>query len=239
MPANYVSATFETLYQAPPVDAYRCIVRSRDDGPAPPAPTSTYFPTEPNGLRDFLLFEHVNDTVGERLVGVATPGDFDLYEPKRLTRFTDPTVNFITAGVQAGDLLQIYMANPEVWASTEYPDAGLRFAIASVSTHVLELTVPLPAWRRNLSWGIPARGLTRAGSGRTVREGSPAPLDRYLDRRYQGWFASQPDLDTFIAATKTGMDLLGLQVTQAKSSTSTSSYTSTYARSPVTPDVGG
>lgn len=240
MPANYVSATFETLYQSPPIDSYRVIVRNKDDGPVPPEPTASYFPTHSNLLRDFLLFEHVNDVLGERLVGVITSDDVETVYVQELNRFTDPSVDFVAAGVQAGDLLQIYMAQPEVWTSYEYPDGGLRFVVASViDATTIEMAVPFPAWRKGLSWSIAARGLTRAATGRTVREGTPAALDRYRDRRYQTWFGSRPDLDAFVSATKMSLDLLALQVTQAEATSAQENYTSKYPRTVLGADIGG
>lgn len=240
MATNYVSSTFETLYQVPPVDAYRCIVRNRSDGPVPPVPSDTYFPTTSVLFRDFMVFEHVSDVLGERLVGVLSAADVDTIYPQKLTRFTDTTVDFVAANVQAGDLLQIYMQTPEVWTSLEYPDAALRFPIATViDATTLEMSVPFPSWRKGLSWTIAARGLTRASTGRTLREGSPAPLDRYRDRRYQAWFGSLPDMETFIAATKTGLDLLSLEVSQLAATTGIEYYTSKYPRSLVGIDIGG
>jgi len=183
MPSNYVSATFETLYQAPPLDSYRCIVRNKDDGPVPPAPSPTYFPTHTNLLRDFLVFEHVSDTLGERLVRVMAPADVETIYVKRLNGFTDPTVDFVAAGVLPGDLLQVFMQQPEAWTSVEYPDANLRFVVSEVvDATTLTMTVPFPAWRKGLSWSIAVRGLTRASTGRTLREGTPAPLEQYRDR---------------------------------------------------------
>lgn len=240
MPSNYVSATFETVYQAPPIDSYRCIVRNKDDGPVPPAPSLTYFPTHTNLLRDFLIFEHVSDTLGERLVRVMTPADVETIYVQRLNRFTDPTVDFVAAGVVQGDLLQIRMQQPEVWQSVEYPDANLRFVVLSViDSTTLEMAVPFPAWRKGLSWSIANRGLTRSSTGRTLREGSPAPLDLYRDRRYQTWFGSSPDLDAFVGATKTSLDLLALQVTQAAATTQQENYTSKYPRTVLGTDIGG
>lgn len=240
MPANYVSATFETLYQAPPTDAYRCIVRNRDDGPVPPQPAATYFPTDSNLLRDFFVFEHVSDILGERLVRVMTPADVDAIATQKLVRFTDASVDFMAAGVQAGDLLQIFMAQPEVWTSIEYPDASLRFPVAEViDATTIEMSVPFPSWRKGLSWTIANRGLTRASSGRTVREGTPAPLDLYRDRRYQTWFGSTPDMDAFVSATKTSLDLLALQATQAAVNTQREDYTSRYPRTVLGTDIGG
>lgn len=240
MTANYVSVTFETRYQSPPTDAYRCIVRNRDDGPVPPTPSSTYYPTHSSVLRDFLVFEHVNDVIGERFVGVAGVSDIDTLSAQKLLRFTDPGVDFVAAGVVAGDLLQIHMAQPEVWSSAEYPDAGLRFMVASViDATTIEMTTPFPAWRRNLSWSIASRGLSRASTGRTVREGAPVALDRYLDRRYQTWFGSQPDLDAFVASVKMGVDLLALAVTQAETSVANEHYTSKYPRTVLGTGIGG
>jgi hypothetical protein len=240
MPSNYVSATFETLYQAPPLDAYRCIVRNKDDGPVPPVPSLTYFPTHTDLLRDFLVFEHVSDVLGERLVKIMAPSEVETVYVQRLNRFTDATVDFLAAGVQAGDLLQIFMAQPEVWMSAEYPDASLRFVVASViDATTLEIAVPFPAWRRNLSWSIATRGLTASATGRTLREGSPASLERYRDRRYQTWFGSSPDLDAFVASTKTSLDLLALQVTQAAAVSQQENYTSKYPRTVLGTDIGG
>lgn len=240
MPSNYVSATFETVYQAPPLDAYRCIVRNKSDGPVPPAPSATYFPTHSNLLRDFLVFEHVSDVLGERLVRVTTPADVEAIDPQRLDHFTDATADFVAAGVQAGDLLQIYMAQPEAWSSVEYPDAGLRFVVASVvDATTLKMIVPFPAWRKGLSWTIANRGLTRAATGRTLREGSPAALERYRDRRYQAWFGSSADMDVFVSATKMALDLLALQVTQAESALAQENYTSKYPRTVLGTDIGG
>lgn len=240
MPSNYVSATFEVGYQAPPIDAYRCIVRCRDDGPVPPVPTPAYFPTHSNLLRDFLIFEHVNDVVGERLVGIATFADITTYGVQRLNRLVDPTADFLAAGVQAGDLVQFDLSNPEAWVSSEYPDASLRFAVGSViDATTIEFGAPLPAWRSGLSWSIEARSLTRRGTGRTVRSSAPAPLERFRDRRYQAWFGSSPDLDAFVAATKTSLDILALTATQADVDNAIENYTSTYPRTVLGTPIGG
>ena len=56
----------------------------------PPVPTLSYFPTEPDLLRDFVLLEYVNDAVGERLVRVANINDINTYLVRRLKVFEDP-----------------------------------------------------------------------------------------------------------------------------------------------------
>jgi len=225
MTASYVSARFEKTDLSASLGKQRCVVRNLYDGPVPPLPSGSYYPTQPASLRDFLVIEYVNDIVGERLVRIATLSDFITYAPQQLTIFEDLTMNFIAAGVNAGDVIEVYLGTSGEWSSEEYVPVPQRFTVASIidATHVTVLT-PLPSFKTTLNWGIPAKGIAKAGTGTTRRSGSPAPLTRFLDRRMNLLFDTVPDLDAFVAAAKASLDAL------AKASTSTTlsseSYTS-------------
>jgi hypothetical protein len=227
MAASYVSARFEVADLWSTIKKQRCILRSLDDGPVPPVPTLSYFPTEPDLLRDFVLIEYVNDVVGERLVRVANINDINTYLVRRLKVFEDPTADFLAAGVQSGDTLQIYLAQPSEWTSEEYPDSLLRFTVASVidATHI-ELFVPFPSFKAALNWEIPERSLIRAGTGITRRETLPVPLSWFLDRRVNMLFNSVPEMDSFIAASKASIDALAAASTS--SLMTSENYTSRY-----------
>ena len=227
MAASYVSARFEVADLSSTLRKQRCILRNLDDGTVPPVPSLAYFPTEPDLLRDFILLEYVNDVVGERLVRVATLADTATYSVRRLKVFEDVTANFITAGVQAGDVLQVFLPDASEWVSEEYPDGQLRFVVESVldATH-LQLFVPFPSFKAALNWQIENRGLIRAATGVTRRELLPAPLTWFLDRRVNLLFNSVPEMDSFVAAAKASIDALAAASTS--SLLTSENYTSRY-----------
>lgn len=217
MVASYVSARFEKADLYSLLGSHRCIVRNRDDGNVPPTPSSTYYPTAPDTLRDFLVLEYVNDVIGERFVRVATTADFVGLSPQQLTHFEVLGADFVAAGVLPGDVLTITLGVSQEWTSEEY--AGLTFIVDTVvDPEHLSVLVPFPSFKTTLTWAI-TRGATPIASGTangtTRRAGMPAPLDQFLDRRFNRLFASVPELDTYVEAVKAGMDALAASSTSS------------------------
>lgn len=225
MSANYVSARFEKTDLSSALGKVRCIVRNLFDGPVPPSPSSSYFPTQPIDLREFFVIEYVNDVIGERLVRVAALDDITTYGVQQLTVFEDLTADFVSAGVIVGDTLTVYPSVPEEWTSEEYPGASRRFVVTSIlSATRITVQTPFPSFKAGISWAITSRGISGAYTGTTRRSGLPVPLDRFRDRRMNFLFGSIPEMDAFVLATKANLDALAQASTS--STLSSESYTS-------------
>lgn len=212
MPASYVSARFEKTNLYAEIGKQRCILRNKDDGPYPPPPSPTYFPTDPNTLRNFILVEYVDDVVGERIVRIATISDIG-GASSQLRDLEDTSVDFIAAGVTPGDQVQFYLPQNAEWVSEEFPDALLRWTIvAALSPTKLRVVGEFPSFKSGLSWAIAARSLSSV-NGVTRRTLDPAPLDQFLDKRFNALFSNVPARDAFVEATKASLDALGVSST--------------------------
>lgn len=192
----------------------RVIVKNLDEGRIPPSPSSTYFPTEPNTIRDFMVIEYVSDTVGERFSRVATLSDFSTLDTKKLIEFEDPDVDFTAEGVVSGDTLEVNLSDDAIWKSDDYPSGNpFVFVIDSVlSSTKLKLFTPFPAFATSLSWSIPDRSLT-GSAGVTRREGSPVGPITFLDRRFNNYLDTAAEAEAFVAATKADMETLATNST--------------------------
>lgn len=219
MTASYVSVRFEKTDLSAAIGKQRCIVRARNDGPVPPPPSIGYYPTTPSELLSPLVLEYVNDVLGERMVRVATLADISGLPILQLTDFEDASTDFVAAGVTFGDVLEVFPGNPLEWSSEEYPGASFQFTVTAVlSPTKVSVLVPFPAFRANLPWQIVTRALTGT-AGVTRRSGPTTP---FRDTRFNLLFNSVPELDTFVEATKAGLDALG------SSSTSTTLASENY-----------
>ena len=209
MTSSYVSARFEKTDLSATVGKQRCIVRNLDDGSVPPSPSTGYFPTQPDELRNFLVIEYVNDSIGERLASIATLPDISTYTVRALTGFEiSGGADFVTAGVAPGDILEITLPVPERWQSEEYPSSPFQLSVASVvSSTRLTLTGPIPSFLSNLTWSITGKA-SGVGTGFPRREGFPATGSTFLDQRMNLLFNTVAELDTFVEATKESLDLL-------------------------------
>ena len=205
---SYISAAFEKTY-LPVTEQVRIIVRNLDQGNVPPAPSTMYYPTQPNELRNFAVVEYINDSLGERWSRVATVADFTTLTVRSLNVFRSITADFITAGVVAGDTLAVTFTNPAYWTSTEYPTSTpFYFTVASViDANNLSIDRPFPAFKSNMIWTIPARAINGT-DGVTRRDGSPAPGSSFLDQRFNAYFNDVVTAENFVIAVKAGMDAL-------------------------------
>lgn len=192
----------------------RVIVKNLDEGRIPPSPSSTYFPTEPNSIRDFIVIEYVSDTIGERFARVATLSDFSSLDTKKLIEFEDSAADFVFAGVTSGDTLEVSLSDDTIWTSDEYPSGNpFVFVVDSVlSATKLKVFLPFPAFATNLSWSIPSRSIT-GSAGATRREGSPAGSTEFLDRRFNNYLDTAAEAESFVAATKADMESLATNST--------------------------
>lgn len=222
--AGYISARFEKT-DLPTSGLVRIVVRNLDQGTVPPAPTSSYFPTEPNTLRPFLVLEYVSDSVGERYVRVADLSDLTTYSQVALDTFEDGSADFVSAGVIPGDLITVFPSDTEQWTSEEYPGSTFTFSVASVlSATQIQLTKPLPVFQRDLSWAIDERGISGT-TGITRRNGSPAVATTFLDVRFNNYFSDALTAENFTVAVKSGLD--GLATESTGSGLTSESYTAT------------
>ena len=206
--ASYISATFEKTY-LPVSSRVRVIVRNLDQGNVPPVPSVSYFPTQPNSLRNFEVLEYINDVVGERWNRVATVTDLTTLTPRPLNLFRSASSNFIAAGVTPGDILAVNVTEPASWTSTEYPTSiPFYFSISSVnSPTTLTVDLPFPAFRSAINWSIASRSIGGT-DGVTRREGNPSPGAIFLDSRFNAYFEDAVTAENFVVAVKAGMDSL-------------------------------
>ncbi len=216
MSASYVSARFEKTDLSTQLGMQRCIVRDIN---------TDANPTNPDELVDFLVVEYVSDYIGERLARIALLADISAYTPTYLRWFEVTSADFVTAGVLPDDVLTVQVPYAAEWTSEEYPGGTFSFIVASViSPTMLAVTVPFPSFKAGVTWSLPARSLSGVLNGTTRREGAPAGPALFLDYRFNKLFASVPELDTFVNASKTALDLLS-QYSTASNLTS-ENYTS-------------
>jgi hypothetical protein len=211
----YVSVTFEKTALSTS-GRVRVIVRYLDQGPVPPAPTATYFPTQPDELNVFGIAEYVNDVSGERWVRVATLADIGSITELPLNTFESATADFVTAGVAAGDVLELTITEPEQWTSIEYPGTNpFSFVVTSVvSATQLTVTPNLPGFLADINWSIPTRTINN-NDGVARREGSPAGPVNVRDRRFNAYFPDAVAAENFVSATKAQLDALANEGTGA------------------------
>jgi len=206
--ASFVSARFEKD-ELLVTDQVRIIVRNLDQGNVPPQPSTSYFPTDPDTLQPFVVLDFISRVTGETFVRVASLSDLDTLTNLALNVFEDTAADFVTAGVVAGDNLEITLPAAEVWTSEEYPGANpFTFAVSTViSATQLEVSLPFPAFQNALSWGIPARSLTGT-TGVTIRNTDPADSTTLLDRRFNRYFTNAVAATNFVTATKADLTAL-------------------------------
>lgn len=208
MASSYISMRFEK-------SSGRCIVRNLDDGGVPPPPSAGYRPTTPDSLRECLVIEYVNDTLGERMVGVATLAEITSLTVRALDSFEAAGADFIAAGVTAGDVLQVSPPDASVWASEEFPASPYLFTVLSVPTaERLVLSAPLPGWLPLLSWEIAGKA-SGSLNGYPRRSGFPAAGSTFRDSRMPVFFTTIADLDAFVASTKSQLDALAASSTSS------------------------
>lgn len=215
MSASYISMRFEKRDLNPTVAALRCIVRNLDDGGVPPTPGINYRPTSPDSLRECLVIEYVNDTLGERLSRVATLAEITSLTARQLDSFEVFGADFVGAGVAPGDVLEVIPPNSAVWDSEEFPASPYYFSVAAVSTSErLVLTAPLPGWLPLVSWAIAGKA-SGSLNGYPRRSGFPAPGSVFRDSRMPTFHANVADLDAFVASTKSQLDALSASSTSS------------------------
>lgn len=212
MTTSYVSVYFEKTDLYTEIGQQRCIVRNLDDGPVPPTPSPSYFPTEPDSLRACMLIEYVNATLGERFLRIAALSDIDIISVNRLIDFVATGVDFTS--VLPGDLLYVQIPHPAEWTSEEYPSSTFAFEVAAVMSPTrLRVVTPFPSFKTGLSWSVPARSLSGTYTGATQREVQPSPGQWLRDTRFNILWPSVPQLDAFVASTKAQLDELGQSAT--------------------------
>jgi len=199
---------FEKRDISPVTPALRCIVRNLDDGGVPPTPGINYRPTSPDSLRECLVVEYVNDTLGERMTGVATLAEITSLTARQLDSFEVFGADFVGAGVVPGDVLEVIPPNSAVWDSEEFPTSPYYFTVATVSTlERLVLTAPLPGWLPLVSWAIAGK-TSGSLNGYPRRSGFPTAGSTFRDSRMPTFFTSVADLDAFVESTKSQLDAL-------------------------------
>lgn len=205
MPA-YISVTFEKdlLPNNGPV---RIITRNRDDGGVPPQPNASYFPTQPDLYRQFIVGEYVSDTVGERFLRVATLAEMTSVPSQALIGLRDVSVDFVAAGTAPGDVINLFPP-PDVWISGEYPTPTFTTVVSAVlnSTDIL-VALPFPDFRTNLPWSIPTRSLLST-SGTTRRSGFAVGPFLFRDSRFQTYYDDAATAERFVSAVKTQLTSL-------------------------------
>ena len=223
----YVSAAFENAF-LPASGRVRVVVRNLDQGNVPPSPSSSYFPTQPQSLQNFVVGEYVNDAVGERWSNVATLSDITTKTIRRLDTLESPTGNFLVAGVAVGDVINVVVPEPAAWTSSEYPSSNpFQFSVlAVISATQLQVSPAFPAFLNGFNFSIPTRSLNR-NDGVTRRNGSPAGPALFLDSRFNVYYENSVDAVNFVAAVKAGLDAL------AGNSTATTLVDENYTASPI------
>lgn len=213
--SSYVSATFEKDHLATS-DQVRVITRNRDDGDVPPDPSATYYPTDPDNLQSFIVGEFIGSTVGERFNRVATTTDLATITPRTLNSLRDTTGDFIVNGVQAGDIVEVTLADTELWTSTEYPSSNpFTFQVQTVeSANVLTVSPSFPSYLNDFNWEIPNRGI-QGITGSTRRDGNPSGGTEFIDTRFASFFTNAASAEEFVAATKADLDTLATDTTGA------------------------
>lgn len=186
-------------------------------------PTAVYFPTDPDNLRNFIVAEWVDDTLGEQFLNVATLLNLTAYTYRPLLQLED-SVGFGTT--QAGDLLEIFLDDPALWTSEEYPGSNFVFVVDSViDVNNIVLTTEIPSFLKDCSWevrrliGFVYVVITQGSNGITRRPGVNygSPPQQFLEKRFNAYFTSAVDAQNFVEATKaymTGLanELLGATI---------------------------
>lgn len=201
--AAYISASFEkTLLTTS--EQVRVIVKNRDDGDVPPAPSALFFPTDPSALQSFIVANYSGSA--ETYVGISTVAQLTSVTARALDTIEDTTVgNFTGAGVIAGDVIKITIPDPQLWTSNEYPGTNpFSFTIdAVVSATEVRLTRPMPAFYNGFTWTIDRLSLTKY-AGKTLRNGSPTP-GYFRDSRFNRLFETVIDAENAVIAMKADM----------------------------------
>lgn len=220
---SYVSARFEKT-DLPLTGQTRIIVRNLDQGPVPPQPSGTYYPTHPDDLQTFIVAEFVSRATGENYVRVATLSDLVDEVILTLNTLEDTAADFAAAGVVAGDALHLTLSSPTLWTSEEYPGTNpFIFTVESVvSATQLTITEQFPAFHSALTWEIPDRSIAGT-AGVTIRSGNPANSSIFLERRFNKYFNSAVAATRFVTATKA--DLVGLANAKIDSDLGSESFT--------------
>jgi len=215
---SYVSADFEIDYLEP-TDEVRLILRNRDTGDVPPAPSAVHFPTYPDSLKHCIVAEYVSDSIGERYVRVATPDDIGALPYLALNTLVDTTTDFST--VLQGDKIVVSPTNYTLWQSTEYPSTTFEFTVANVvDSTTLEIYGAFPAFMKDISWELTG-GSLRSNYGVTRRAGNPTGPVYFKDRRFTTYHASVASAHILIASVKAGLDALATDTTTASLSDTT------------------
>lgn len=221
--SSFVSARFEKD-DLPITDQVRIIVRNLDQGNVPPQPSTAYFPTDPDALQPFVVADFVSRVTGESFSRIANLTDLDTFSILRLNTFEDTTTDFVAASVTPGDVVEITLAEPEIWTSEEYPGTNpFVFTVSTVlGTTRLELTTSFPVFGNALTWSIPARSIS-GSAGVTIREGNPPNSTTFLERRFNRYFTDAVAATNFVTATKA--DLVALANESVGSGLVSESYT--------------
>lgn len=212
----YISAKFEKDTLA---EGARIITRNIDQGPVPPSPSATYYPTHTDEYQAFIVAEYVDDTQGERFDKVATVSDLSglTYTPMEI--FNDTAAAF--GSVLVGDILEITSAPAERWVSEEYPSSTFVATVVTWSgqdASNIKLDKELPAFQTGLIWNITRFGvpgtIATGIAGVTRREGiTPGGgIQPFLEKRFNSFFLSAVEAENFVQATKAEMTALSNEV---------------------------
>lgn len=220
----YISARFEknTL---PTSGFTRIITRNKDDGGVPPLPTSTYFPTDPNSYREFIVAEWANDTAGESFIRAAsfTLDDFGLLEYRPMNQFEDMSGNFALA--QVNDILEVILPDSTLWTSEEYPASNFKFKVTGlIDANNVLVSPEIPAFKTGLIWelrriippSLTETVITNGTLGIPRRPGVTVPLTKFREKRFNSYFTSAADAVNFVAATKAEMQILTQELLDAE-----------------------
>jgi len=211
---SYVSARFEkdSLISVPTT---RVVVRNLDNGQVPPLPSATYFPTYPDNLQSFIVAEWITDLLGEGFLNAATLADLTTYAYKPLTQIEDLSGNF--ALTQVGDLIEVFLDDPTLWTSEEYPGSNFVFTVASlIDANNITVSPELPAFLKDFSWetrrliGVSYVVQVQGSLGITRRPGVNygSPPETFLEKRFNAYFTTAVDAQNFVEATKAEMTAL-------------------------------
>lgn len=213
---TFISATFEKD-DLPVAEKTRIIVRNVDQGGVPPAPSATYFPTQPDDFCPFIVGEYVSDTVGENFNRVATLSDLSTYEYSRMNLFRDNDGGL--ASVLSGDILYVAPSPPELWISDEYPSTYTLSGVGQ--TLVNTVLTPVDALHVTVAKEFPSflstgftwriyRGTTLIASGvnATLRRENityGVGTQLFLEKRFNAYFDSPVAAENFVISTKAAM----------------------------------
>jgi hypothetical protein len=212
----HISSRFES--NTLPVSGFtRVITRNRDDGGVPPNPSSTYYPTNPDAYREFIVAEWAGDLVGESFVRAASfsLNDFGLLTYSPMNQFEDMSGNFASA--QVNDILEILLPDTTLWTSEEYPASNFIFTVTGlVDANNVLVSPEIPAFRTGLTWelrrvtppSLTEVVITQGILGIPRRPGVTVPLTKFREKRFNSYFTSAVDAVNFVSATKIEMQLL-------------------------------